>query len=119
MFYRRSDGTVMTDDCPRGLRIVKRKLKKVAGAALAVIISMMTWTTNALAIQSSHKNARTKKHTKKVLKRVKHYRTPLYTIGVIEPIYFELSPLLPTNPSVVPNPLPTEMESPPKPKIKD
>lgn len=32
-FYRRPDGTVLTDDCPVGLRAVRRRLAMVAAAA--------------------------------------------------------------------------------------
>lgn len=32
-FYRRADGTVLTDDCPVGLRAVRRRMAMVAAAA--------------------------------------------------------------------------------------
>ena len=38
--YRRSDGTVITRDCPVGLRAIRRKVARVAGAAFATIISL-------------------------------------------------------------------------------
>ncbi|HXT61460.1 MAG TPA: carboxypeptidase-like regulatory domain-containing protein [Pyrinomonadaceae bacterium] len=38
--YRRSDGTVITRDCPVGLRALRRKVARVAGAAFATIISL-------------------------------------------------------------------------------
>ena len=36
-FFRRADGTVMTQDCPVGLRAVRLKLARMAGAALALV----------------------------------------------------------------------------------
>ena len=38
--FRRSDGTVITRDCPVGLRAIRRKVARVAGAAFATIISL-------------------------------------------------------------------------------
>jgi len=38
--YRRSDGTVITKDCPVGLRAVRRRIARVAGAAFATILSL-------------------------------------------------------------------------------
>ena len=38
--YRRSDGTVITKDCPVGLRAVRRRVAKVATAAFATLVSL-------------------------------------------------------------------------------
>jgi len=38
-FYRRADGTILTRDCPTGLRARVRRLSRLAGAALAAIMS--------------------------------------------------------------------------------
>src|SRR5262249_20372839 len=34
-FYRRADGTVLTRDCPRGLRALSERASRIAGAVLA------------------------------------------------------------------------------------
>ena len=39
--YRRPDGTVITRDCPVGLRAVRRQVAKVAGAVFAVLMSLL------------------------------------------------------------------------------
>jgi hypothetical protein len=39
-FFRRADGTVITKDCPVGLRAIRRRVAKVAGAALAALMSL-------------------------------------------------------------------------------
>jgi hypothetical protein len=39
-FYRRSDGTIITRDCPVGLRAIRRRVARVAGAAFAAIMSI-------------------------------------------------------------------------------
>lgn len=38
--YRRADGTVLTRDCPIGLRALRRRGARAAGAALAALLSM-------------------------------------------------------------------------------
>src|SRR6266850_6531494 len=38
--YRRFDGTIITKDCPVGLRAIGRRVAKVAGAAFAAIMSI-------------------------------------------------------------------------------
>ena len=40
--YRRADGTVMTKDCPTGLRAVRRRLARVASAAFAAVLGLVT-----------------------------------------------------------------------------
>lgn len=38
--YRRADGTVLTRDCPVGLRALRRRVSKAAGAALTALLSL-------------------------------------------------------------------------------
>ena len=38
--YRRTDGTVITKDCPVGLRAIRRRAAKVTGAVFATITSL-------------------------------------------------------------------------------
>ncbi|HYG82521.1 MAG TPA: carboxypeptidase-like regulatory domain-containing protein, partial [Pyrinomonadaceae bacterium] len=38
--YRRADGTVLTRDCPVGLRAFRRRVAKMAGAALTAVLSL-------------------------------------------------------------------------------
>jgi hypothetical protein len=58
-FYRRRDGTIMTSNCPKGLRAVKRRIVKLPAALLAAILSAPGWLTNASASSSLHEsNAR-------------------------------------------------------------
>src|SRR5438874_5133808 len=37
-FYRRADGTILTRNCPVGLRALKRRVTRVAGAALSAAL---------------------------------------------------------------------------------
>lgn len=43
-FYRRADGTVLTRDCPVGLRAVRRRIARMAAAIVAVCGAMMAGT---------------------------------------------------------------------------
>lgn len=39
-FFKRADGTVLTKDCPVGLRALRRRLARVAGAAFTAVLSL-------------------------------------------------------------------------------
>ncbi len=41
-FYRRADGTMLTQDCPMGFRGTMLRASRVAGAALAAVLSLST-----------------------------------------------------------------------------
>jgi len=41
-FYRRADGTVLTRDCPRGLRALSERACRIAGAVLAAMMTVGT-----------------------------------------------------------------------------
>ncbi|MBL8624989.1 MAG: hypothetical protein JNK64_27010 [Myxococcales bacterium] len=47
-FYRRADGTVLTADCPEGVRRRRRRRFAVAGAAVAVLASLAGGVARAL-----------------------------------------------------------------------
>lgn len=40
--YRRADGTVLTRDCPVGLRALRRRVSRAAGAALTAVLSLFS-----------------------------------------------------------------------------
>jgi hypothetical protein len=40
--YRRRDGTILTRDCPVGLRALRRRAARVAGASLAAVLSLFS-----------------------------------------------------------------------------
>jgi hypothetical protein len=46
-FYRRPDGTVITSNCPKGLRALGRRIAKLSGAVLAAILSAPSWVAGA------------------------------------------------------------------------
>jgi len=41
--YRRADGTVITRDCPTGLRALRRRTSRVAAALIATALSLPAW----------------------------------------------------------------------------
>jgi hypothetical protein len=42
-FYRRTDGTILTSDCPVGVRAVRRKRALLAAMATAVLLTLGGW----------------------------------------------------------------------------
>lgn len=54
-FYRRSDGTVMTDNCPRGLKAIRDRIKLWSRVAAGFLASMVTLGVSAAAQQSSER----------------------------------------------------------------
>jgi hypothetical protein len=56
-FYRRADGTILTADCPVGLRAVRRRVRRTAAAVFAAVASL--WTV-AAGQTSSQKGAKGK-----------------------------------------------------------
>src|SRR5579872_532859 len=60
--FRRADGSIMTKDCPRGVRAATRRLLRIASAALAALMSVSAaWaqaprkvTANSLTQVSNH-----------------------------------------------------------------
>lgn len=53
--YRRADGTIITRDCPVGLRAVRRRVARAASAALSAVLSLFTNQAIGWASES-HKN---------------------------------------------------------------
>lgn len=48
-FYRRADGTIMTDDCPIGLRMARRAAKWTLGILAAFTAIMVGWVGGSVA----------------------------------------------------------------------
>lgn len=51
--YRRIDGTIITRDCPYGIRAIKRRVARSAGAVLSAILSLFT---NQVIVLADHDN---------------------------------------------------------------
>lgn len=49
--YKRADGTVITKDCPVGLRAIRRRVSRVAGAAITTIFSFCMSVMGQSAVQ--------------------------------------------------------------------
>ena len=43
-FYRRTDGTILTDNCPVGLRAIKRRISRMATTALSAALGFFAGT---------------------------------------------------------------------------
>ncbi len=55
--YRRADGTVLTKDCPVGLRALRRRASKVAGAAVTALFSLCVSVMGQQASQTDEQSA--------------------------------------------------------------
>lgn len=53
--YRRADGTIITQDCPKGLQAVKRRVSRVTSATLSAVIGLFTSQTIGWA-EHNHKH---------------------------------------------------------------
>ena len=42
--YRRADGTILTENCPAGLRAISRRISRVAGAAMSAVATLSSAT---------------------------------------------------------------------------
>jgi hypothetical protein len=56
--YRRPDGTVITKDCPVGLRAVRRRLARIAGAVFATIVGLCAVAVGQKPSQKDKSNCR-------------------------------------------------------------
>jgi hypothetical protein len=66
--YRRSDGTVLTRDCPEGLKALRRRMSKRATAVFAALIAFCT---SALSQKSSTSNTQEECRQQTKIKRSK------------------------------------------------
>lgn len=41
-FYRRADGTILTQDCPVGVRAFRKRVSKIAATAFSTLLSLLT-----------------------------------------------------------------------------
>ncbi|MBI1766010.1 MAG: carboxypeptidase regulatory-like domain-containing protein [Acidobacteria bacterium] len=54
-FYRRADGTMLTQDCPVGLRAVRQRVSRLAATAFSAVVGLFTGAGFAQQIQSETK----------------------------------------------------------------
>src|ERR1051325_7818139 len=56
--YRRADGTVLTEDCPVGIRAIRKRIARAAGAIVSVLLVLVA-AIGADAALRKHRKART------------------------------------------------------------
>ncbi len=78
--YRRADGTVITRDCPTGLRALRRRASRIAAALITALLTLP-----ALALGTTHKKPRLKTRGSKVVLKVDRMATaqPAMLTGVV------------------------------------
>lgn len=70
--YRRSDGTVLTRDCPTGLRALRRRASRVAAALITALLSLPSLAFGGM----THKKPRLKTHGSPVALKVERVAHP-------------------------------------------
>lgn len=70
--YRRADGTVLTRDCPAGLRALRRRASRVAAAWIAVLLSLPSLAFGGM----TGKKPRLKTHGSRVKFQIERVSTP-------------------------------------------
>lgn len=95
-FYRRADGTVLTEDCPVGVALLVKKAKRMTLAAAAVSVGAVA---AVLAVLGGHFA-----FTKKACERLDDVKTTLTTTTVSAPPT-PPRPVMGTPPAMPPEPL--------------
>jgi Carboxypeptidase regulatory-like domain len=80
--YRRADGTVITKDCPVGLRAVRRRVARVATAAFATMVSLCS---AAVGQKQSDKDKACRQQVKITLKTNQAADTTTVTGTILDP----------------------------------
>ena len=65
-YYRRTDGTILTKNCPVGLRALKRRVKRITGAVISAALSFCA---GLLAVTGLRESAQMLKTTKSTVSR--------------------------------------------------
>lgn len=65
-FYRRADGSILTQDCPVGLRAIRRRVSQYAGATLSALLSFTT--IGAVRLPTFAQDSQSCKHELKIKK---------------------------------------------------
>lgn len=78
-FYRRADGTIITRDCPIGIRAIKRRVSRVANAALGAILGIFANHTIVWA-EDGHENC---KHYTARIVRLQTTQTTALILGTV------------------------------------
>jgi Carboxypeptidase regulatory-like domain len=80
--YRRADGTIITRDCPVGIRAIKRRLSHVANAALGAILGIFANQTIVWA-EDGHENC---KHYTARIVRLQTTQTTALILGTVSDV---------------------------------
>src|SRR5262245_18649963 len=80
--YRRADGTVITRYCPIGIRAIKRRVSRVANAALGAILGIFANQTSGWA-EDGHENC---KHYTARIVRLQTTQTTALILGTVSDV---------------------------------
>jgi hypothetical protein len=83
-FFRRSDGTVLTKDCPTGLRAVRARTSRIAGAIFSAVLSLVS---SSAARATSGNHLQGSGHSPITIKRTVNPNTEGASASLIITIY--------------------------------
>jgi hypothetical protein len=83
--YRRADGTVLTADCPVGLRAVRRKLAGVVGAAATMALVLIGWASSIGSTARSQAAATPQSHLPQPVRAFLDWLYPVRTATMGKP----------------------------------
>ena len=110
-FYQRADGTIITDNCPVGIKRIKQRMGHAGKAILATAMSLLTMVESlwALPAATSQRNPVRKSASIKKQRKAKKRWVAIPTIGVM---MLSSEPIL-TPPQPMPPALPEPLTAPP------
>lgn len=85
-FYQRQDGTILTTDCPVGVKALKRKVARAANWTMFALLGIASWLTN-------DKNVSLPEIATILVNKVTDVATPRVTMGgLVAPASFDQQP---------------------------
>jgi hypothetical protein len=80
--YRREDGTIITRDCPIGIRAIKRRVSHVANAALSVVLGIFA---NQTGVRAGDGHENCKHYTARIV-RLHTTQTTALILGTVSDV---------------------------------
>ena len=121
--YRRQDGTVLTSDCPVGIRLVRQRIVRAAAAIAAVFVALVTGTLFGSRAPGGSKcslGGPASTFSGWMNRGHDHYLTGELVMGAMAPIQQPVSPIIDTEPvldvtetpeSPLPEPTPEQIDA--------
>lgn len=83
-YYRRADGTILTRNCPVGLRALRRRLSRVAAATATAVLSFITGLLAATGFRDDSKLSKASAATPNAEIKIRSIPEPRVTVGMLQ-----------------------------------